>query len=46
MMLSAVLLDTDENDKVFKAFITGNALSDLLPTKEADTYEYGGGHEE
>lgn len=46
MMVSAVLLDTDENDEVFKAFITGNTLYDGLPVKTGEPYEFGGGHEE
>lgn len=46
MMVSAVLLDTDENGEVFKAFITGNSIYDGLPVKTVAPYEYGGGHEE
>ncbi|MCR5651238.1 MAG: hypothetical protein K6F86_08680 [Lachnospiraceae bacterium] len=44
MMVTAVLLDTDENNKVFNAFITGNSVSDILPFRYTDPYEFGGGH--
>ena len=46
MMVTAVLLDTDENGDPFKAYVTGNDLGDLLPKKTVGSYEIGGGHED
>ena len=46
MMVTAVLLDTDENGDIFKAFMIGNEISDLLPVKSVGSYEIGGGRED
>ena len=46
MMVTAVLLDTDEKGDSFKAYITGNTFSDILPKKTVGSYEFGGGHED
>jgi X-Pro dipeptidyl-peptidase len=46
MMVTAVLLDTDENGDTFKAFIAGNDSGSVLPRKTVGGYEIGGGHED
>nr|MCR4788525.1 hypothetical protein [Lachnospiraceae bacterium] len=44
LMVTAVLLDTQKDNGIFKAYITGNDLSGCLPEKTIECFEYGPGH--
>lgn len=41
MMLTAVLLDVKKDGGIFNAYMTGNLLNDILPTKTIDEYFIG-----
>ena len=42
LMVSAMLIDTIDNEENFKAYLTKEMLYDALPTKTVDVYEIGG----
>jgi X-Pro dipeptidyl-peptidase len=43
MMVTAVLIDSEKDGELFKAYLTKNKLHDRLPVKTVDEFDAGGG---